>query len=102
MIFFNEISFLFVAVVFGLAFFLHPKREDRFENASTGAFFIVFTVCIFAMIWNLADLTDPGSTGRMLSFVLCSNAYAGLLKSVIWLRDALKKGRACANQKIKV
>ncbi|GEM_PF-3375482 len=102
MIFVNEFSLLIVAIVFGLSFFLLPKREDRIEKASTGAFFIVFTVGMFAMIWNLADLTDPGSTGRMLSFVLCSNAYAGLLKSASWILDALKKGRACENQKIKV
>lgn len=92
MIFVNEFSLLFVAVVFGLSFLLYPKRDDRLEKASTGTFFIVFTVGMFAMIRNLADLTDPGSTGRMLSFVLCSNAYAGLLKSASWLRDGLKKG----------
>lgn len=91
MVFFNEFSLLFVAVVFGLSFFLHPKRDDRLEKASTGTFFIVFTVAMFAMIRNLADLTDPGSTGRALSFVLCSNAYAGLLKSASCLRNALKK-----------
>lgn len=92
MIFVNEFSLLFVALVFGLSFLLYPKRDDRLEKASTGTFLIVFTVGMFAMIRNLADLTDPGSTGRMLSFVLCSNAYAGLLKSASWLRDGLKKG----------
>lgn len=87
----NGISFLFVAVVFGLSFLLSPKREDRLERASTGTFFIAFTVSMLALVWDLADLTDPGSAGRMLSFVLCSNAYAGLLKSASWLRNALKK-----------
>ncbi len=91
MIFFNEFSLLFVVLVFGLSFLLLSKRDGRFSKASAGTFFLVFTIGIFAMIWNLADLTDPGSTGRMLSFVLCSNAYAGLLKSASWLREALKK-----------
>lgn len=90
MIFVNGISLLFVAVVFGISFFLLSKRDDRLEKASTGTFFIVFTIGMFAMIGDLADLTDPGSTGRMLSFVLCSNAYAGLVKSAIWFADIAK------------
>jgi hypothetical protein len=91
--YFNALSLFVVAAIFGLTFIFYLKKKERFAKAANVTFILVFTITMFYMAFTLSDLMNLKRTGGRMSFILLSNAYAGIIKLVEMVVSGIKKSR---------
>ncbi|HBD95433.1 MAG: hypothetical protein A2015_06055 [Spirochaetes bacterium GWF1_31_7] len=90
-IYFNIFSLVFVVLVFGLSVILNIKKTDKFKQAAKLTFMFVFSITMFCLVYALADLQNADRVGKILSFIILSNAYAGTIKTIELILSGLKK-----------
>lgn len=82
MMYFNLSSLLFVVVTFGLSVLPYYARADKIHRATRLNFMLVFTLSMFLLVCVLADATNTDRIGKWISFIILSNAYAGIIKII--------------------
>ncbi len=80
--FFNLNAIVFVIAVNLICLLIFMKKKNRFGVATKLSFMIVFTITMLFQVYILANLQDVSKIGPGLSFIILSNAYMGIIKSV--------------------
>ncbi|MUM78766.1 hypothetical protein GKC30_14095 [Pseudodesulfovibrio sp. F-1] len=90
-VYFNFVAFAFVALSFALSLLLHLKKTERMKKATNLTFMLVFSTTMLCLVYTLTDLSNLDTLGKLLSFILLSNAYAGTLKTTELIFSGIKK-----------
>lgn len=91
MIYLNLWSLLFVSVSFGLSILPYYTRADKIHRATTLTLVLVFSLSMILLLYVLSDIANTDRIVKWISFIIVSNAYAGILRTIELIISGIRK-----------